>query len=57
MNREEVRELEDACEIALQAAIAEFVPNASQHTVHMMAKAAIAVLEATEASTSGGRKK
>lgn len=55
MNRKEVQQLEEAFEAALQAAIEEFDMDVSHHTLHMMAKASVAVLEAAQEATSDNR--
>ena len=55
MKREEVSLLEDKCEVALQSAIKEIDIDVSHHTLHMMAKAAVAVLEAAQEATSENR--
>ena len=46
MNREDVRELETACEQALIPVINEFPEDIPPRVIHLMAKAAVAVVEA-----------
>ncbi len=46
MNREDVRELEAACEQALMPVIDEFFEDLPPRVIHLMAKAAVAVVEA-----------
>lgn len=46
MDPNDVRELEVACEAALADVVGEYLENCSEHTAHLMAKAAVAVLEA-----------
>ncbi|MCR9199354.1 MAG: hypothetical protein NXI04_11965 [Planctomycetaceae bacterium] len=51
MNPEQLRELEEACEAALAEVAADYLADASEHTPHLMAKAAVTVLEAVLANT------
>ncbi|MFY9254718.1 MAG: hypothetical protein WAO83_14795 [Fuerstiella sp.] len=46
MNREDVKELEEACEHALIPVIHEVFEDLPPRIVHLMAKAAVAVVEA-----------
>ncbi|APZ93170.1 hypothetical protein [Fuerstiella marisgermanici] len=46
MNGEDVAEFEAACERALRPFIEEHIDDLPEHVVHLMAKAAVAVLEA-----------
>jgi hypothetical protein len=49
VNHNEIRELEDACERALADVLRKHYPHEVLHCVrHLMAKAAVAVLEAVE---------
>jgi hypothetical protein len=56
MNRERVRELEDEIESAIAQTLKQLAPRQnvkppSRRTCHLMAKAAVAVLEAVEETT------
>lgn len=46
MKPKDVNRLEADCEQALRSVVEKHFDNVSPHTLHMMAKAAIAVLEA-----------
>jgi len=46
MDPEQIRELEEACEAALSDVAADYLADVSEQTPHLMAKAAVAVLEA-----------
>lgn len=46
MDPEQIRELEAACEAVLAEVAADYLADVSEHTPHLMAKAAVAVLEA-----------
>ena len=49
MDHNEVRELEEACERAIADLLRKHYPHPVElHTRHMMAKAAVAVLEAVD---------
>jgi len=46
MDPDDLHELEAACEAALAGVVAEYLEDAAERTAHLMAKAAVAVLEA-----------
>ena len=46
MNGEDVAEFEAACERALRPFVHEHIDDLSDNVIHLMAKAAVAVLEA-----------
>ena len=51
MKPHEVAQLEADCEDALRSVVDDQIKNVSPHTLHMMAKAAVAVLEAVTQNT------
>ena len=53
VDHNEVRELEEACERAIADLLRKHYPHSVElHTRHMMAKAAVAVLEAVDEAKS-----
>ena len=53
VDHNDVRELEEACERALADVLRKHYPHAVEHhTRHLMAKAAVAVLEAVDEAKS-----
>jgi len=47
MNRDDVAQMESVCEDALATVVEEHFDGISPRTIHLMAKAAVTVLEAT----------